>query len=173
MEAKKIYIKNRLTIKSKMHSWLYKYTYNPYLVDFHQENSDYNGNLSFEKQFDDISIKFYNDFVKDIFLLKNELNNVNKSTFWGTNIDAQYVDFAYYDNKLVYQFITETIYPENWYKFIQLKYPELHFSLEYIVEKEIYNKNKDEKICLCMSQDKEHTIYQNVDINHQSYKKVD
>ncbi len=66
MEAKKIYIKNRLTITSKTNNWVYKYTYNPHLVNFHQENSDYNGNLTFEKQFNDISVEFYNDFVKNM-----------------------------------------------------------------------------------------------------------
>ena len=55
METKKIYVKNRLTIKSKTDSWIYKYTYNPYLVNFHQENSDYNGNLTFEKHSRSIS----------------------------------------------------------------------------------------------------------------------
>ncbi len=173
MEAKKIYIKNRLTITSKTNNWVYKYTYNPYLVNFHQENSDYNGNLTFEKQFDDISIQFYNDFIKEKLDLKNSLQDVNKSTFWGTNTDAEYVDFTYYDNKLIYQFVTEETAPENWYKFIKLKYNDLDFSLEYIVEDEIYNKNEHEKFCLCLFQNKESTIYQNIHINHQSYKKVD
>jgi hypothetical protein len=173
MEVKKIYVKNRLTIKSKTNSWIYKYTYNPHLVNFHQENSDYNGNLTFEKQFDDISITYYNNFIKNMVSLTNELNNVNKNTFWGTKEDAQYVDFTYYDDKLVYQFVTENSCPKNWYKFIKLKYNDLNFSLEYIVEDEIYNKNENEKFCLCLSQNKESTIYQNIHINNKSYKKVD
>lgn len=173
METKKIYIKNRLTIHSKEDNWLYKYTYNPHLVNFHQENSDYNGNLTFEKQFDDLSIQFYNDYMKEKLNLKNALHNMDKYTFWGTSSDAQHIDFTYYDNQIIYLFVTETTYPENWYKFIQLKYPELHFSLEYIVEDEIYNKNKDEKCCFCFTEDKKQTIYQNLDINHKSYVKID
>ncbi len=168
----KIYVKNCLTIHSKDKNWLYKYTYNPHLVNFHQENSNYNGNLTFEKQFDDISIQFYNDYMKEKLDLKNDLHDVNKSTFWGTNTDAQYVDFTYYDNQLIYQFVTEETTPENWYKFIKLKYPELHFSFEYIVEDKIYNNNQYEKICLCFIQDKECTIYQNLNKNHKSYTKV-
>ncbi len=173
MEVKKIYVKNRLTICSKTNNWLYKYTYNPYLVNFHQENSNYNGNLTFEKQFDDISIKFYKDFIEKKINLPNGLHDVNKSTFWGTITDAQYVDFAYYDNKLVYQFVTEETAPENWYKFIKEKYNDLDLSLEYIIEDEIYNKNGNEKFCFCLSQNKESTIYQNINIDNKSYVKVD
>ncbi len=172
MESKKIYIKNCLTIKSKTNNWIYKYTYNPHLVNFHQENSDYNGNLSFEKQFDDISIEFYNNFIKEKLNLTNGLHDVTKSTFWGTEKDAQHVDFTYYNNKLVYQFVTEKTYAENWYKFIKNKYSELDFSLEYIVEEEIYNKNENEKNCFCLFSNKESTIYQNIHVNHKSYIKI-
>ena len=165
----KIYVKNRLTIKSKDHNWLYKYTYNPYLVNFHQENSDYNGNLTFDKQFNDLSIQFYNMYIKNILSLTNELNNVNKYTFLGCDSDAQYVDFTYYDNTLIYQFVTETFYPKKWYEFIKLKYPELDFSLEYIYNFEDIEFNKEKKCCFYFTNKIENNIYENFNENHPNY----
>lgn len=167
----KIYIKNRLTIQSKDHNWLYKYTYNPHLVNFHQENSDYDGNLTFTKEFNDISIEFYNDFIKNKLSLTTELNDVNKYTFFGCGSDALHVDFVYYDNKLVYQFVTELSYPHNWYKFIKLKYPHLDFSLEYIIENEI-NQQK-EKFCFCFTESETYFMYKNLNNTHKSYIKID
>ncbi len=169
----KIYIKNRLTICSKENNWLYKYTYNPHLVNFHQENSDYDGNLTFTKQFDNISIQFYNDFIKNELSLNNELNNIDQYTFFGCTSDALHIDFAYYDNKLIYQFVTESWYPRNWYKFIKLKYPHLDFSLEYIIQDENEISVQKEKFCFCISKSESHNMYKNLNDKHKSYKKVD
>lgn len=169
----KIYVLNRLTIKSKNNYWLYKYTYNPYLVNFHQENSDYNGNLTFDKQFDDLAIQFYKMYVKNLLSITNELDSVNKYTFFGCDSDAQYVDFTYYDDTLIYQFVTETFYPKKWYEFIKLKYPQLYFSFEYIYNFEDIECNKNEKCCLCFTNEIETNIYKNLNNNHKSYKKVD
>lgn len=169
----KIYIKNRLTICSKENNWLYKYTYNPYLVNFHQENSDYDGNLTFTKQFENIHIQFYNDFIKNKLLLTTELNNINQYTFFGCTSDALHVDFAYYDNKLIYQFVTETSHPQNWYPFIKLKYPHLDFSLEYIIQDENEISVQKEKFCFCFNESESNYIYKNLNTNHKSYKKVD
>jgi hypothetical protein len=168
----KIYIKNRLIISSKENNWLYKYTYNPHLVNFHQENSDYDGNLTFQKQFDDLSIQFYNTFIKNKLALHNELNDVDQYTFFGCTSDALHVDFAYYENKLTYQFVTETSYPENWYQFIKSKYPHLDFSLEYIIENEIEKDKMNEKFCFCFTQSESDYIYKNLNNTHKSYIKI-
>lgn len=172
-EMVKIYVLNRLTIKSKNNNWLYKYTYNPHLVNFHQENSDYNGNLTFEKQFDDIAIKFYKMYIKNLLSITNELDNVNKYTFFGCDSDAKYIDFTYYDDTLIYQFVTENSYPETWYKFIKCKYPQLDFSLEYIIQDENEISIQKEKFCFCFTQSESNYIYKNVNNKHKSYIKID
>ena len=169
----KIYIKNRLTICSKENNWLYKYTYNPHLVNFHQENSDYNGNLTFTKQFENIHIQFYNNFIKNMLSLTTELNNINQYTFFGSSSDALHVDFAYYDNKLIYQFVTESWYPRNWYRFIKSKYPHLDFSLEYIIDDQIEDNNLEKFCSFCITKSESNNIYKNLNTNHKSYKKVD
>lgn len=167
----KIY-KNRLTIKSKDNNFLYKYIYNPYFIDFHYENTNYNGDLTFYKQFDNVENNLYNGIIKNMFSLTSELNLIDKSTFIGCQGDAQYVDFAYYNNMLVYQFVTTRSYPINWYKFIKLIYPELDFSYEYIICDELYDENTRTNSCFFIN-DIKNNIYKNLNEDDKSYKNLD
>ncbi len=166
-----VYYKNRLTIKARNNLFIYKFIYNPYLVSFYRENSDDNIDLTFDRQFDDLSVSFYQKVINEINSSKNSellqiFNNVDKYLFFSSSSDALYIDFEYNNEKLVYQFVTKNNYPKNWFEYIKSKYNQhLEMELEYIIDDKIYNN--DEKYCCLYKNNKQ--IYTNLHKNNDSY----